>query len=92
MRPPGNELLVRVLLVAALPVIVLVSFAIAASHFRYTPDGTYIYLQFARNVLHGGGIAFNAGHPTYGVTGPLWMFIFASGGLFGADQIGRAHV
>ena len=92
MRPPGKELLVRVLLVAALPVIVLASFAIAASHFRYTPDDTYIYLQFARNLLRGGGIAFNAGHPTYGVTGPLWMFIIASGGLFGADLAMTAKI
>lgn len=36
-------------------------------------DDTYIYLQFAKNVLENGEISFNAGVPTYGFTSPLWL-------------------
>jgi hypothetical protein len=55
------------------------------SHFYYTPDDTYIYLQFAKNIIHGNGIAFNAGEPTYGITSPLWLFIISAGGIVGFD-------
>ena len=92
MRPPGKELIVKVLLVVSLPVILSVFFVIAASHFGYTPDDTYIYLQFAKNLIRGEGVAFNAGHPTYGITGPLWLLIIAAGGLFGADLLMSAKI
>ena len=68
-----------------LPVIVLFFYVTAALHFRYTPDDTYIYMQFARNLTHGGGFSFNYGEPAYGVTGPLWMMLIALAGLFKID-------
>lgn len=92
MNLPGKERLVRLLLIVSLPVILLVFFVIAASHFSYTPDDTYIYLQFAKNVIRGDGLAFNAGHPTYGFTGSLWLFIIAAGGFFGADLLMTAKI
>jgi arabinofuranosyltransferase len=55
------------------------------SHFRYTPDDTYIYLQYAKNLTQGNGIAFNAGEPTYGITSPIWLFIISAGGIAGID-------
>jgi hypothetical protein len=70
-----------------LPLVVLAFFVTAARHFGYTPDDTYIYLQFAKNMVHGNGIAFNAGEPTYGFTGPLWLFLVAIGGAFGVDLV-----
>jgi hypothetical protein len=74
-------------LVIVLPLIVLAFFITASRHFGYTPDDTYIYLQFAKNMVHGGGIAFNAGEPAYGFTGPFWLFLIAIGGAFGVDLV-----
>jgi arabinofuranosyltransferase len=75
----------RGLLLVSLPLIVLLFYATASLHFPYTPDDTYIYLQFAKNVDQGNGISFNAGEPTYGFTSPLWMFIIALGGRMGVE-------
>jgi len=80
-----NDFLTRRAVVVVLPLCVFGFFLTAATHFNYTPDDTYIYLQFARNIVHGNGVAFNAGQPTYGFTGPLWLFIVALGGKFGID-------
>lgn len=70
---------------ALLPVLVLLFYFTASMHFGYTPDDTFIYLQFAKNLVIGNGIAFNAGDPTYGVTSPLWLFLIALGGSLGVD-------
>jgi hypothetical protein len=59
--------------------VVLIFYATAALHFGYTPDETFIYLRFAKSLIHGGGFAFNPGEPTYGVTSPLWTFLIAVG-------------
>jgi hypothetical protein len=79
--PPGVKTLVRI----ALPAIVLIFYVTASLHFAYTPDDTYIYLQFAKNIVRGDGFAFNAGEPTYGITSPLWVLLISAGGLFGLD-------
>ena len=73
------------LLVFALPVIVLLFYLRASSHFDYTTDDAYIYLQFANNFIQGKGISFNAGEPTYGITSPLWLFVISLGGWLGVD-------
>jgi arabinofuranosyltransferase len=65
--------------------VVLIFYATALLHCGYTPDHTFIYLRFARNILHGGGFAFNPGEPTYGVTSPLWTLLIAAGGLLNLD-------
>ena len=38
-------------------------------------DDTYIYLQFVRNMLSGGGMSFSHGVPTYGFTSVVWLFL-----------------
>jgi hypothetical protein len=81
----NEERRLRSLLLFSLPVIVGLFYATAGLHFSYTPDDTYIYLQFARNVGEGHGVSFNAGEPTYGVTSPLWMLVIALGGKLGVD-------
>lgn len=68
-----------------LSVVILVFFITASMHFAYTPDDTYIYLQFAKNIVLGNGFAFNAGEPTYGITSPLWLLIISTGGWLGVD-------
>src|SRR3972149_1363830 len=65
--------------------VVLIFYATALLHFGYTPDDTFIYLRFAKNIMHGGGFAFNPGEPTYGVTSPLWTLLIAAGGLLNLD-------
>ncbi|HEX9829681.1 MAG TPA: hypothetical protein VGB10_05665 [Bacteroidota bacterium] len=66
-------------------IIVLVFYVTAALHFDYTPDDTYIYMQYAKNIASGDGFAFNAGEPSYGVTGPLWALLIAAGAAMGLD-------
>ncbi|HEV8538821.1 MAG TPA: hypothetical protein VGR15_07865 [Bacteroidota bacterium] len=75
----------RRLIIIALPIIVGVFYFTASLHFTYTPDDTYIYLRFAKNVIQGNGISFNPGVPTYGFTSPLWLFIISLGGSMGVD-------
>ena len=41
----------------------------------YSPDDTFIYMQYARNISGGHGFSFNAGEPSYGVTSPFWVII-----------------
>ena len=54
-------------------------------HYSYTPDDTYIYLQYARNIAGGDGFSFNPNSPSYGVTGPLWALLIAAGVKSGLD-------
>jgi hypothetical protein len=69
----------------SLPLIVLIFYFTAVLHFSYTPDDTFIYLQYAKNLVAGDGFSFNAGEQTYGFTGPLWLLLIAAGGLTGMD-------
>ncbi len=66
---------------------VAISGVLVASHWQYTTDDTYIYAQFAKNLLAGHGMAFNAGEQTYGFTSPLWLFLMAGMRLCGFDLI-----
>lgn len=43
----------------------------------YSPDDTFIYMQYARNISGGHGFSFNAGEPSYGVTSPFWVIILS---------------
>lgn len=54
-------------------------------HFDYTPDDTYIYLQYAKNLSDGNGFSFNSGAPSYGATGPLWVLLITFGRVIGLD-------
>lgn len=60
--------------------------------YDYTPDDTYIYLQYARNVIAHHEVAFNQGEPSYGVTSPLWLGLISVTGLFGDDLLKEAKV
>jgi len=64
-----------------IPAIVALFYGTAAFHFAYTPDDTYIYLRYARNIADGSGFSFNPGEATYGITGPLWVLLLSLGGL-----------
>jgi hypothetical protein len=75
-------------LLVLLPVVLF--FVMAYSHFPYSPDDTYIYLQFAKNVTHGNGLSFNAGIPTYGFTSPLWLLIISAAGRLGFELLNAA--
>lgn len=77
--------LLRVLRYSALPLIVLVFYATAVTHFACTPDDVYTYLQYAKNLLAGDGCSFSGGEQTYGFTSPLWLFLITLGGLGGID-------
>ncbi len=52
---------------------------------NYSPDDTYIYMQYARNIASGNGFSFNAGEPSYGITSPVWSVIISAGYLAGID-------
>lgn len=68
-----------------LPLALFVFYFTTVSHFDYTPDDTYIYLQYAKNISSGEGFSFNQGIPSYGTTGPLWALLIASGMTLGLD-------
>lgn len=68
-----------------LPLVLLAFYLATISHFDYTPDDTYIYLQYAKNIARGEGFAFNQGIPSYGTTGPLWALLIAAGATIGLD-------
>lgn len=76
----------------SLPLIILIFYLNVVNHFNYTPDDSYIYAQFAKNIVNGSGFAFNAGEPTYGVTSPLWTLIISLSGIFGTDFVLTAKV
>jgi len=84
----------RIKLIAAigLPLLVIIFYVTASLHFSYTPDDTYIYLQYAKNVIHGNGMSFNAGDPSYGFTSPLWLLLVSLGGKMGVDLYVAAKV
>ena len=54
---------------------------------EYITDDTFIHLQFAKNLLSGHGLAFNAGEPTYGFTSPAWVVMISAVGLTGAELL-----
>ena len=75
----------RLVLQYGIGVVVLVFFVTVSFHFRYTPDDTYIYLQYGRNIARGDGFSFNAGTPSYGVASPLWALMIAAGTKLSLD-------
>ncbi len=76
---------IRNLVRFGLPAVVLVFYITAAAHFHYTPDDSYVLLQFAKNILRGDGFAFSGGVETYGFTSPLWLLLVSFGGWLGVD-------
>ena len=68
-----------------LAIAVLIFYFTVILHFNYTPDSTYVYLQYAKNLAHGEGFSFNAGTPSYGITAPLWVLLIAAGVKLGLD-------
>lgn len=51
----------------------------------YSPDDTYIYLKYSKNISEGNNFSFNKGEPSYGVTGPLWALILVVPFWLGID-------
>lgn len=52
---------------------------------QYSPDDTYIYLQYAKNIASGNGFSFNPGEESYGVTSPLWVLFLTVPYIIGFD-------
>ncbi len=67
--------------------LIIIFILTTVSHFDYTTDDTYIYLQYAKNIISGGGFSFNPGEPTYGTTGPLWALVISVFGFIGFDLL-----
>ena len=59
---------------------------------QYTPDDTFIHLQFAKNLVAGHGFSFNAGEPTYGSTSPLWVLTLSLFGFFSKSLLTLSKV
>ncbi len=53
----------------------------------FTPDDSYIYLRFARNLLDLGEPSFNPGAPTYGFTSALWLLLMTGLGAVVGDPL-----
>lgn len=59
-----------------IPIIAISAFIILAFflfHEYKLGDDTYIYLQYAKHIMHNGEISFNLGERSYGFTSPLWL-------------------
>ncbi len=65
--------------------VIFVFFLTVSLHFGYTPDETYVYLQYGRNIAQGEGFSFNAGTPGAGLSGPLWVLLIAGGSKLNLD-------
>lgn len=68
-----------------LAITTVIFYVITILHFSYTPDSTYIYLQYAKNIAQGDGFSFNAGVPSLGVASPLWTFLISFGAVLKLD-------
>jgi hypothetical protein len=60
------------------PVVVLAAFMLPLRH-GFTDDG-FIHLQYAKNLIAHGELAFNVGEPSFGTTSPLWVTVLAAVG------------
>ena len=65
--------------------ILVAAVASFASFLWWQQDDFYIHLQYAVNLSQRGEWSFNAGHPAYGSTSPLWVLLLAAFGVVGAD-------
>jgi hypothetical protein len=65
----------------------VVFFSIIFQKLEYSPDDTFIYMQYARNIASGNEFSFNAGEPSYGVTSPLWVLMLIVPYLAGIDGL-----
>lgn len=65
--------------------VIFVFFLTVSLHFGYTPDETYIYLQYGKNIAQGEGFTFNPGTPGAGLSGPLWALLIAGGSKVNLD-------
>jgi hypothetical protein len=59
---------------------------------EYSPDDTFIYMQYAKNIASGNGFSFNAGEPSYGVTSPLWVLMISTAYLLKLDGFWFAKI
>ena len=53
----------------------------------YLVDDAFILTRYAETLAAGGGWAVNAGHPTDGVTAPLWLLPLAGAARLGLDVV-----
>ena len=60
-------------------IVILLFYVISNFFYGYFKlgDDTYIYLQYATNIIHHAEISFNLGEKSYGFTSPLWLFLIA---------------
>lgn len=63
----------------------LIFFVCQYQKLGYSPDDTYIYLKYSKNISEGYNFSFNKGEPSYGVTGPLWALILVIPFWLGID-------
>lgn len=75
----------RVFLPVLLCAVLLLPFA------GFVPDDLFIYLQFARNLVERGEIAFNPGEPVNAATSPLWLGLIAAARAAGLDPLTAAR-
>ena len=72
LRSPAAPALVT----AAFALLVCAPFAVASAGVHW--DDAYIFFRYAMNLAGGHGLAFNAGHPSAGVTSLLWTVLLAA--------------
>ncbi len=59
----------------------------AAYAWPYSVDDAFIVARYAQRLAAGQGYTFQGGEMSDGVTGPLWLFLLASGARLGLDVV-----
>jgi hypothetical protein len=90
--PPALARLVRDQTAFCTMLLVLLAVALLWPYRHFAGDDAYITFRFAHNLASGAGYSFNPGHPTYGSTAPLWVFLIAGLNQLGLDIPTAAHL
>ncbi|MEY4508212.1 MAG: hypothetical protein RLZZ450_334 [Pseudomonadota bacterium] len=81
--PPPRWALLALLVIAA---------AALWPYRHFAGDDASITFRFVRSLVDGMGYSFNPGHPTYGSTAPLWVFLIAIVTKLGLGVADSAHL
>lgn len=71
--------------------VVLAFLAHAAVYRAYITDDAFISFRYARNLISGGGLAFNPGDPVWGYTNFLWTMVLALFARAGVEILAAAR-
>jgi len=82
-----KKLLALQLVRYGLPAVILIFYATASTEMKYTPESTYVFLQFANEFISGPGAGPDFLHPGTGTPSPMWIMLATTGKVFHVDGL-----